>query len=251
MKKLLAIYHISCEKLGIFKSVFERAGYSIKYADASKADLSWDKVKNYDAFVILGGPMGVYEDKKYPFIKIEKLLVRNITKTKKPLLGICFGSQLIASALGGRVFKGKKKEIGWYKVDFTGPRPLATGHKSLSAFQWHGDTFTLPKGAKKLASSILFKNQGFLFGKNILALQFHLEVTEKMVKEWIKEYSEELKKEGLDPKKILSDTKKNIRSLNAFGTDLIKSWLSAVAARVIASGAKLPNKAVAAKERSD
>lgn len=161
----------------------------INLSDGSKApDLS-----DFSHLVIMGGPMAVYEMENYTFLREEALLIEKAIKSNLHILGICLGAQMIAHVLGARVYPGKVKEIGWYEVSLTeeGKRDnvisqLLADRDRAIVFQWHGDTFDIPSGAVRLASSELFENQAFRFSDGIYALQFHIEVTPHIIREWFK-----------------------------------------------------------------
>jgi len=143
---------------------------------------------SHDLVVILGGPMSVNELGKFPYLAEEKSFIKRAIEADKPLLGICLGSQLIASALGAEVYPGKK-ELGWYPLRLTeeGKKDIALSEfpVSFDVFQWHGETFDLPENAILLASSERHKNQAFRIGKSY-ALQFHFEVMWDMILDWSK-----------------------------------------------------------------
>jgi GMP synthase (glutamine-hydrolysing) len=151
-------------------------------------------ISTFTHLVIMGGPMAVYEMEQYPFLKDEALLIKRAVKGNKHVLGVCLGAQMVAHALGARVYAGEQKEIGWYEVVLTdeGMRdPCVSqlaygGKKSAQVFQWHGDTFDLPAGAVRLASSGLYPNQAFRYSDRVYALQFHIEVTPIIVLDWLK-----------------------------------------------------------------
>jgi GMP synthase-like glutamine amidotransferase len=149
--------------------------------------------------------MSVYEQINY--LKEEEILIRDAIKKNVPLLGICLGSQLIAQAVGGRVYKGAGKEIGWYDVNITdiGEEDLFNGMESrtIRVFQWHGDTYDLPEGAAIMATSKLYP-QAFRIGSAI-GIQFHLEVNREMIEKWLKEYKNEIKDENIQQFDIISD----------------------------------------------
>jgi GMP synthase (glutamine-hydrolysing) len=157
----------------------------------------------YDTIVILGGPMSVYDN--LPYLQKEQELIRNAMKNDTPVLGICLGSQLIAQAAGGRVYKGKKKEIGWYNVYLTpaSSNDIFRGFtdKTIRIFHWHGDTYDLPANAKILAYSDLYP-QAFRIGSAV-GIQFHFEVDELLIQTWMKEYSAELIAEKIKPESML------------------------------------------------
>jgi GMP synthase-like glutamine amidotransferase len=201
LKKILAVQNISCETLGTFEKMFRQDGFAVESIDAQQnvpADSS-----GYSAIVILGGPMAVYDN--LPYLQKEQDLIRDAMKNSTPVLGVCLGSQLIAQAAGGRVYKGKKKEIGWHDVKLSeeGRAGLfsGVGEQKMRVFQWHGDTYDLPKDAKVLAYSDLYP-QAFQIGSAV-GIQFHLEVDEPMIKRWIKEYEAEVKAEKIDKNAIL------------------------------------------------
>lgn len=216
MKKIiLSIQNTEIETLGNFRELFESDGYKIENIHVKKDDIprNFDK---YAAIVILGGYMSVYEN--LPFLNQQQQLIRNAHRHRIPLLGICLGSQLIAQALGGTVYKGVKKEIGWFEVTINnkGSDNVFKGipNKSIKVFQWHGDTFELPKSATLLAFSDLYQ-QAFRIG-NSIGILFHMEVTQEMVGDWIQSYGHEIKDEGLRPECILYNKKAEFAGLKNY-----------------------------------
>lgn len=208
MKKVLAVQNIACETLGTFERLLEQDGFAVESISAQTDRMPRD-AQGYSALVILGGPMAVYDNLQY--LQQEQELIRRAIGKNVPVLGICLGSQLIAQAAGGRVFKGKGKEIGWHKVSITaeGQKGLFAGAgREMTVFQWHGDTYELPEQAKVLARSDLYP-QSFQIGSAV-GVQFHLEVDERMIRSWLKEYRAEVKAEGLDEREILSPAARDI-----------------------------------------
>jgi len=169
---------------------FETPGYIVDWAEWNDFEVSYTHIYNNDPFpelddfdmlVVMGGPMGVYEYEKYSWLKDEQDFIKKAIDADKYVLGICLGSQLIAAALGAKVYPSGKQEIGWFKIDLT-----EEGNQRWGSFDpenrwvvlhWHGDTFDLPEGAKLLASSEATKHQAYAIGDKVLALQFHLEAT--------------------------------------------------------------------------
>jgi GMP synthase (glutamine-hydrolysing) len=195
--KILSVRNIQCENLGTLREFFVSDGFEIHdvLAEGHKIPL---KAEEYKAIIILGGPMSVYDE--LDTLKREEQLIRNAILHRIPLLGICLGSQLIASTVGGRVYKGNHKEIGWYnvKVTETGRKEIFNGITSdnLRVFQWHGDTYDLPDAAKILAGSQNYI-QAFRIGCAI-GVQFHLEVNEIMIRDWIEQYKQEITQERIE-----------------------------------------------------
>lgn len=150
-------------------------------------------VDSFTHLVVLGGPMAVYERERHPFLLREAVLIEQALAAGRSVLGICLGAQMLAHVLGARVYPGPAKEIGWYDVSLTGEGmhdPLTgalsvQGSPRAEVFQWHGDTFDLPAGASRLASSQLYPNQAFRYGRTAYGLQFHIEVTPAIVRTWL------------------------------------------------------------------
>ncbi|MBJ6360544.1 type 1 glutamine amidotransferase [Paenibacillus sp. GCM10012307] len=150
--------------------------------------------ESYDLLIILGGPMSVYEDDKHPWLVKEKHYVREAVDSGKLVLGICFGAQMLAELLGASVYRNMYKELGWHRVERTEKEhPLfAQIPQQFISFQWHGDCFDLPDGAVRLASSEACPNQAFVYGSNVVALQFHLEASPPAIEEMLATWSAEV-----------------------------------------------------------
>jgi GMP synthase-like glutamine amidotransferase len=186
----------------MLEQMFTRDGYHIEKMNAQNEPVSTSP-RGYDAIVILGGPMAIYDN--LPYLQKEQELIRNAIKNDTPVLGICLGSQLIAQAAGGHVYKAKKKEIGWHNVYLTpsSRNDLFRGitQEMIRVFQWHGDTYDLPANVKILAYSDLYP-QAFRIGSAV-GIQFHFEVDEPLIRTWIKEYNTDLMAEKIRPERIL------------------------------------------------
>lgn len=214
-KKVLAVQHIEIEDLGTIEEVLREKGLSAEYFSVKSDTVDFPQ-DNYAAIVLLGGPMGVYEEEKYPFLSAENEFIKAHLKRGTPLLGICLGSQLIAKAIGARVYPGGKKEIGWYPLKLTregmNDKLFENMGSTFPVFQWHGDTFDLPEDTIHLASSDKFPHQAFRYRDNVYSLQFHLEVTPAIINEWLHAYREELKSK-FDPAKIRKDSGRHAAAL--------------------------------------
>ncbi|MEH1901235.1 MAG: type 1 glutamine amidotransferase [Nostoc sp.] len=153
-------------------------------------------VDDLDWVIVMGGPMNIYEDDKYPWLTWEKHFIKEAINKNKIVIGICLGSQIIADVLGSKVYKGQEKEIGWYPIKVTTEAQnypvFASFLASFTVFHWHGDTFDLPPGAVQLAYSEVCANQAFIYADRVLGLQFHLESTQDSVRQIIENCASEL-----------------------------------------------------------
>jgi GMP synthase-like glutamine amidotransferase len=183
--RVLAFRHVPFEHLGrIAHSLAERK-IEIEYVDLYESPAAPD-LERAAGLIFMGGPMSVNDD--LPYIRQELLLIEQAAARRKPVLGVCLGAQLIARALGGRVYKNPVKEIGWFPVRFSRSarrdRLFAGLESPEPVFHWHGETFDLPPGADLQASSDACRHQAFRCGDNVYGLQFHLEVTPEMIADW-------------------------------------------------------------------
>jgi GMP synthase (glutamine-hydrolysing) len=187
MRSAVVIRHVHFEDLGAFAPVLERHGYRVRYLDPSLGELPAATADAADLLVVLGGPIGAYEDDLYPFLHDELELIARRLADERPLLGVCLGAQLIARALGARVHPGPAKEIGWAPLTLTdaGRESPLKPLDDLPVLHWHGDTFDLPEGAVRLASTPICANQAFAIGDHVLAFQFHPEATEAGFERWL------------------------------------------------------------------
>ncbi len=227
----IIVKHIDSEGPGLIERWLKE--YGIPHDVLNLWAVPLPKIDDLSHIVLLGGPMNVYEEEEYPFLKEEDLFIREAIRRGKRLLGICLGAQLIAKSLEAKVSKACRKEIGWYNVSLTrlGVRdPLFSGFpKTFPVFQWHEDTFETPEGADLIVTSDPVPNQGFRFGKDVYGLQFHLEVTPEMIKEWTTmpepegDTSEPL---PFSAPEILVQTETRIETYTQRGIDFIKHFFS-------------------------
>lgn len=207
--KIHCFQHVDYEDLGCIADWCNSKRHHITFTRFYKGD-TLPSAENYDWLIILGGPMGVYEDEKYSWLADEKKAILAAIENKKTVIGICLGSQLIAEVLGAKVYKNLYNEIGWFDIMLTeeGKKDsLLKGFPmNTKVLHWHGDTFDLPIHAKHISYSEACKNQAFLNNDHVLGLQFHLEVTENSIKAMLHHGKHELKNEKYiqSEKKIIS-----------------------------------------------
>lgn len=187
---------------------FEDPGYLLDWAETNGHSHSSTYLfknetlpgnEDFDLLVIMGGPMNIYEEEKYPWLVAEKEFIRKAIHSGKKVLGICLGSQFIADVLGAKVYPNKHKEIGWFPVfknEFNCFNCTRYLEREIFSFHWHGETFDLPEGADRLYSSEATPNQGFSFGENVIALQFHWEVKKENIEKMLQFSSDDLKGGG-------------------------------------------------------
>jgi GMP synthase (glutamine-hydrolysing) len=202
MKSALVLRHLAFEDLGSLAPVLEAEGYEIKMIEAPSHPLVSLDVTSADLLIILGGPIGAFDEAQYPFLLDELELIRQRLASGKPMLGICLGAQLIARALGANVAAMGHKEIGFAPVTLTDAgrnsvlAPLAQGTPVL---HWHGDQFDIPAQAVRLAATDACPHQAFSVGDQVLALQFHLEVAPQALEAWLVGHANELHQQRIDP----------------------------------------------------
>jgi GMP synthase (glutamine-hydrolysing) len=177
-----------------------------------------------DALVVMGGSMGVYESDAYPHLTEELRLIEATLSAGRPVIGTCLGSQLLASALGARVYPNTRKEIGWYDVELADAARddslLAGLPRRFTPLHWHGDIFDLPPGAVPLARSDITPHQAFRHGANVYGLLFHLELDRPQLDSWMTAFADDLAESGIAPHAITADADQRLAAATAVGTEL-------------------------------
>ncbi|MGB3212162.1 MAG: type 1 glutamine amidotransferase [Desulforhopalus sp.] len=201
------LQHVPFEGLGSIQTWLDMAGYDITTTRLYEST----KLPNpdqLDLLILMGGPMSVNDEERFPWLRTEKQFVRHTIESGKAVLGICLGAQLIASALGESVYPNRRKEIGWFPVEGIPQEDESTFTfpPSLDVFHWHGETFDLPEGAMLLARSEACENQAFQFGQAVIGLQFHLETTPESARAIITNCRQEiLPSKFVQPESVILD----------------------------------------------
>jgi GMP synthase (glutamine-hydrolysing) len=230
MRNAIAIRHVAFEDAGTLEPVLSERGIALRYLDAGIDDLS--PAKDADLLLVLGGPIGIYEVDRYPFLKQELATIEEAVKKSVPVIGICLGCQALAAVLAARVYPGKQKELGWDELTLTkvgkeSPLGVLDGVRILN---WHGDTFDLPVGATRLASTPITPNQAFAYGPKVLALQFHVELPERDLEKWLIGHTLELATSKVDLAKMRADTARYAPAVNEASKTLFNTWLDGLSA---------------------
>jgi len=189
------LQHVPFEGLGCIENWITENGHSVTFTKFYEP-FQLPKLEDIDWLIVMGGPMGVYDEAQYTWLAEEKEFIRQAINKGKTIIGICLGSQLIAEVLGAKVFPNKQKEIGWFDIKITESASklhIFDGfEKQFNVFHWHGDTYDLPKESDHLFRSEVCENQAFLYNGNVLGLQFHFEVTPTTLREMVQNGMNEL-----------------------------------------------------------
>lgn len=233
MPEVLVLQHAAPETLGTIADSLAGHDLAPRYIRTFAGEPVPEDPEASSGLILMGGPMGVYEQDRYPFLRAEMRVIEQALKSGKPVLGVCLGSQLIAAALGAPVRKGLRKEIGWHPVRLTSQAasdPLFSAvPREFTGFHWHGDVFDLPAGADWLASSDLTEFQAFRY-KSAWGLLFHLEVREPLIAGMVDVFAGELAEAGVDGAGILNATAANLPGLRVVSATVFDAWAAKAAA---------------------
>lgn len=240
MKTAVALRHVLFEDLGTLADTLEKRGFAIRYVDAGVDDLSRRDIIGADLMIVLGGPIGAYDEDLYPFLRDELAIIGQRLALRRPILGICLGAQLMARALGAAVTPmGGRKEIGYGPVSLTADGTasvLAHLSEDIPVLHWHGDEFQIPPGAKHLARTDVCNAQAFDYEGFAPGLQFHLEADPARIEQWLIGHSVELAASGTSVRKLRADSIQCGTRLARVARDVFNAWIDEVEASGFAGG---------------
>ena len=225
MKRALIIRHVPVEGIAGFRQPVEEAGYVLERIDVADPAFARLDLGEPDLLIMMGGPMSVYEHDEYPWLAPYLAGLSRRLEADRPTLGVCLGAQLIAAALGARVYRGPRKEVGYGELAIHNPAlaPLA----GVPLLHWHGDTFDLPAGAERLASTPLYAEQGFRRGSNVLALQFHAEMgADERFQTWVNAWPHDMAAAGTTAETLRADHVRYGPVSLAAGRAMLGQWLT-------------------------
>ncbi|WDZ94866.1 glutamine amidotransferase [Herbaspirillum sp. WKF16] len=227
-RTVLAIRHVHFEDLGSLAPALLERGYAVRYLDAAIDDLDAVDAHAPDLLAVLGGPIGAFDEARYPFLQAELALVRRRLQSRRPLLGICLGAQLIARALGAKVYPMGVKEIGYAPLELTtqGKSSALAPLEGVPVLHWHGDQFDIPAGAAYLAATGTGAHQAFALGDAVLGLQFHLEAEAATLERWLVGHAGELAQCGIDPRTLRAQAAQSGKRLEAAAAEVLARWLA-------------------------
>ncbi|MDA1215349.1 MAG: gamma-glutamyl-gamma-aminobutyrate hydrolase family protein [Chloroflexi bacterium] len=228
MSKVWVLQHTPPETLGTIQDALTAESVTAEYVRAFEGQPVPQRMGEATGLVVMGGPMGVYEQAQYPYLIDEIHLIEDALRADVPVIGVCLGSQLLASALGAEVVSSGQKEIGWHTVtlaDAASTDPLlAVVSPSFTGFHWHGDIFDLPRDSVSLASSGMTAHQAFRYGDKAYGFLFHMEVTAEVIGGMVAAFADEMAEAGVTETEVTSGITERLPRLHEVGNTVFSRW---------------------------
>jgi GMP synthase (glutamine-hydrolysing) len=233
MAKIYVLQHHPVENLGTIAEALEGAALAWQYVRVNDGQPVPENMKGAGGLIIMGGPMGVYQTDRYPWLRDEMKLIEDAMKSNVPVLGVCLGAQILAAALGAKVERNPNgKEIGWHPIRLSDSakddRLMRDLPATMTPFHWHGDIFELPPGAVSLASSDKTPCQAFRHGDKVYGFQFHIEVTEGGVAEMANAFAKELVRENIQADRMVAQAAEFLPQLEKVSDKVFSRWAAPV-----------------------
>jgi GMP synthase (glutamine-hydrolysing) len=230
-REVLAIRHVYFEDLGSLELVLGDRGQLVRYLDVGRARIDAPDPLGTSLMVVLGGPIGAHDEALFPHLTPLLAMLEKRIAAGLPTIGICLGAQLIARALGAKVYRAKQKELGWNALTLTDAgrasalRHFEAGGQPTPVLHWHGDTFDLPDGATRLAFTDACENQAFAWGEHVLGLQCHPEILVDRFESWLVAYSAEVAESATDVLTLRADAARHGPGLERAARVMFAEWL--------------------------
>ena len=227
MPTAIALRHVHFEDLGVIEPVLRDAGYGLRYVDVADHPEEIARL-DPDLLVSLGAPVGADDVVRYPWLTAESELLRRRADAGAPVLGICLGAQLLALAMGGHLVSGGSTEIGYAAIELTesGQESPLRHLEGVPVLHWHGDRFTTPPDAVRLAATRIDPDQAFSQGPTVLGLQFHVEADPGHIERWLIGHAHEMASVGVDPDRVRQDALLHGERLTAAARAMARDWLA-------------------------
>jgi GMP synthase (glutamine-hydrolysing) len=233
MAKIYVLQHHPVENLGSIADALEGAALAWQYVRVHEGQPVPTEMKGAGGLIVMGGPMGVYQTERYPFLRDEMALIEDAIKHERPVLGVCLGAQIVAAALGAKVDRNPSgKEIGWHPIRLeeaaSDDRLMRGLPETLTPFHWHGDIFELPSGAVSLASSDKTPCQAFRYGDKTYGFQFHFEVTTSSVRAMADAFAKDLQRQQIIAEEMIADSDQHVARLEQIADTVFSRWASPI-----------------------
>lgn len=226
--RVLVLQHADPEHPGLIADAVYAVGGALETIRGDLGQAAPSSLDGYAGLIIMGGPQSVYEEDKFPYLRVEKQLALEAIDNNIPLIGVCLGSQIIADVLGSEVHPSGSVEIGWKDIarsaEIAANPVLSALPETFTPLHWHGDVYDFPNGATSIGSSEMTSVQGFTYGETTYAPLFHLEMTEQQITDMATLFPDDIRRGGLDPVTLLSETPARAAAIKPIATEIFTRW---------------------------